>query len=421
MARPETPQLVLDVVQMLGAKVLHEDDSHYVEGAAAAEVLGSALTTAFNLGGWHSPDALAGIVRAAFARSNDLLDLDAVGEHLAEIADKATGSLRTALLTGDGDFAQLADLLACLSALTDVCGYPRTPTSPEVCAALAAETGMSATDLLLGRPPAGGQESQAIVHASGPVRRPAAAQDSSYWPGSDTRLRALVDSVLGDTAKTDAVMAVIDAVVGPRLAANTPPPGWEAQTAAHAAYMHAAKLARDLAKPAPASPAGPGITPDMLGRMADLLEGRAAEAVAAAPGSAGEVAASAAGFDVWAAEFGAYDVFRRLLTAVRGLTREQAERLEAAADAAYDTDDTDADGYRKSTPAERAYRAAVDAGRWATNQQAMEEAPGAAHDVKLAALTGDLISPEDYAALTGPWFATFGRDLWDDGRKAAGQ
>lgn len=303
------------------------------------------------------PTNPAEMVRAAYARSNVLLDPGdgaAVGHYLAEVADKAAGLLRKALLLGDGDFAPLFDLLSCVSALTDICGYPRTPTAADVTAALTAE---------LGRDP---------VQAH-------------------TQLCGLLDSVLAGNAKVDAALEV---EVGPRLAANAPPAEWRAQVAAHAAYMHAAKLARDLAVPAPNSPAGPDITPDMLGRMADLLEGRAAEAVQTAgpPDPLGPKAAT----------------FRRFIAVVAELTNEQTARLQWDADA-------DSGGYRREAAAGRAYRAAVAAGRWAYAQEMVERAPGAAFDPKLALLVADLIDPEDFAVLTGPWFAAFGRWPWQDG------
>ena len=343
MTQPPPTSPILDVVRRLGPAALAATTTG--TGPSAADVLAVELAAAFRRCGWRGPYALAEVVRAAYARSNVLLDPGdgaAVSEHLAEVADKAAGSLRNALLTGDGDFAALSDLLACVSALTEICGSPRTPTAVDVGAALTAE---------LGRNP----------------------------------LQAFAGRIAANS----------------RLASNSPPAEWRPQVAAHAAYMHAAKLARDLAEPAPNSPAGPDITPDMLGRMADLLERRAAEAVqtASPPDPLGPKAAA----------------FRRFAAAVADLTNEQAIRLEAAADAAYDTDDTDPDGNRRETAAERAYRAAVAAGRWGYAQGVVERAPGAAFDPKLALLVVDLIAPEDFAVLTGPWFAAFGRWPWQGG------
>jgi hypothetical protein len=42
-------------------------------------------------------------------------------------------------------------------------------------------------------------------------------------------------------------------------------------------------------------------------------------------------------------------------------------------------------------------------------------APGAALGPVFALLVVDLITPEDFAVLTGPWFAAFGRWPWQAG------
>jgi hypothetical protein len=102
--------------------------------------------------------------------------------------------------------------------------------------------------------------------------------------------------------------------------------------------------------------------------------------------------------------------FRCLAAASRALTDAQIEAIEAAADADRDDPGVDAEGYALPTAGQRAYEAAVESGRWPAAEAVMDEGPGVTWSARIAVLVSDLISPEDYAALTEPWLAAFGHN-----------
>lgn len=71
---------------------------------------------------------------AAFARGNELIDPEEVDGHLAEMAEKAAGSLLRDRHRKDFPHAAYADLLSTVAALRDVLGFTATPTAAEVLA-----------------------------------------------------------------------------------------------------------------------------------------------------------------------------------------------------------------------------------------------------------------------------------------------
>jgi hypothetical protein len=71
----------------------------------------------------------------AFAEQGTLLDADVLDEHLAEVADKASGTLLRVLTgTEDGSIAALSDLLTVTRALRATLGYAPSPTAKMVIA-----------------------------------------------------------------------------------------------------------------------------------------------------------------------------------------------------------------------------------------------------------------------------------------------
>jgi hypothetical protein len=101
--------------------------------------------------------------------------------------------------------------------------------------------------------------------------------------------------------------------------------------------------------------------------------------------------------------------FTRSVETIRGLTADQYDALEAAADAVPDRRRVNWRGRLKKGPSERAYDAVVKSGRWAAAEEVMDGLPGAAWGVALAVLVQDLISMDDYADLTSAWWITFGQ------------
>jgi hypothetical protein len=353
---------------------------------------------------YRTREALAAVC-SAFRAAGVELTAETAGRHLTRLAERTADELRAGWLTGDADFAAVTDLLTALSALTDLCGVGRTPTAVELYEQVKNEQVRDEQGETVADP--------FIVH----VQRPA-DPGRPYWPSSDTRLRTLLGTVLGDARQVDAALGIVDAVVGPRLPENNPPAG----EAARQAYLHAARLARDLAAPAPRSPAGPGITPEMLERMAVLLEQRAAEAAGqpdpARPptdestviGVGGTLIVVPAGVSPTGA-FGPCGVpFWQTVIAVSSLTDDQVSALDRAR---LEQNATSPRTGRGGSAAiydcvARAYTAAVESGRWRTAADVVEQPPDAAYRVKLAALVRDLITAEDYEALIGPWVAVFG-------------
>lgn len=424
MTQPKPPPFLANAGLRLNVEV-RTLDGEALTGAAAAEALARELHNDLRLYGWHSPDDAAAAVRGAFARSNLLLDADdpgAVSEHLAEIADKAAGSYRKAMLTGNGEFAALYDLLACVSALTDLCGCPRTPTAAEVTAGLQAETGMSAARLLLGpvsqpaEQPAAPAPAETAVFQIGSAyvaTLAGATPVDTFGPNGDAFMRTVEETLaltpaqihafeLAQAAHLAAVGRQVERCKATAYGAAVQSGRWRPaanliEQAPHPAYaVKLATLVRDLIGPAD---------------YATLVQPWV-EAFGSAPGRPAERTA-----EQREADNRAYDALRRLLVTTRHLSPEQVERLGQVADAVRDGFPSDSSARHT---ADRAIRAAMNAGRWWGWQDVVEEEPAAARDVKLAVLASDLISPEDYNVLTAAWFATFGRGLWDDG-KAAGQ
>lgn len=105
--------------------------------------------------------------------------------------------------------------------------------------------------------------------------------------------------------------------------------------------------------------------------------------------------------------------FRRLQAAIDTLSDEQVKALSAAMDDVYDATRDAPDTYLRPAAAQRAYKAIVESGRWEAAKPPLGCAPAVAWDVKAAVLVADLISAEDYAALTDPWFAAFGKPAID--------
>lgn len=103
--------------------------------------------------------------------------------------------------------------------------------------------------------------------------------------------------------------------------------------------------------------------------------------------------------------------FWRLLAACRDMTGAQAGKLAAAYQRPWD--EAAAGGPPVEPAVRRAYDAAVRAGRLAAAVAAGMLCHPGAYQPLLAVLVSDLIDSGDYAELTGPWMAAFGRPVGD--------
>ncbi|MFJ2745221.1 hypothetical protein ACIO3O_36815 [Streptomyces sp. NPDC087440] len=79
-----------------------------------------------------TPPTPTGQVLAAFARSGYHLDAEVLDEHLAEIAEKAAGSLVRDQWKPDFPAAAYCDLLTAVAALRDVLGFDPSCTAVEL-------------------------------------------------------------------------------------------------------------------------------------------------------------------------------------------------------------------------------------------------------------------------------------------------
>ncbi len=111
--------------------------------------------------------------------------------------------------------------------------------------------------------------------------------------------------------------------------------------------------------------------------------------------------------------------FRRMLRAVRDLTPRQLAALDETNCQAFGLTADEAailTAANGGVEPEAAHLRALDAlhasGRFSPAQEAGLK-PGPAWQPLLAVLLQDLLDPEDYAEMTGPWFATFGKPAID--------
>lgn len=345
---------------------------------------------------YRTREALAAVC-GAFRAAGVELTADTAGRHLTRLAERTADELRAGWLTGDVDFAAATDLLTALAALTDLCGVGRTPTAAELYEQVKNEQVKNGQGETVADP--------FIVH----VQRPPNGPRRPYWPGSDARLRTLLGVVLGDARQVDAALGIVDAVVGPRLPQNNPPAGEPAQQA----YLHAARLVRELAAP---------VDPEMVERTVVLLEQRAAEAAGqpdpARPptsestviGVGGTLLVIPAGASPTEAFGPCGEAFWQLLLAIQALGDDQVQALDRARLEQNATSPRTGRGESQAVYdcVARAYTAAVGSGRWRTAANLVEQPPDSAYRVKLAVLVRDLIAAEDYESLIGPWVTAFG-------------
>jgi hypothetical protein len=95
------------------------------------------------------------------------------------------------------------------------------------------------------------------------------------------------------------------------------------------------------------------------------------------------------------------DVFLRVVDATRRLTVCAAARMEVHAGVL----PGDPGEYPQETALDRAYQAAIAAGRWPTAEALIREAPWYARSTKIAVLVADVITADDYRTLIAPWAA----------------